>query len=353
MLSFFRVLIITFLLSPIFQAYSEVVGRLPQAVSNNAVAAAKNSKGWQIYSFNGLTKDKDWQAVSNTAMGYNVKTGESYSIITVPYSEGRLASIAVTVSGKIYLFGGYTVSAKHEEKSMADVYQFEPESQTFLLFSRMPIPVDDTVALVYKERYIYLISGWHDVGNIGTVQILDTQTKKWFFGTPYPGTPVFGHSAGIIDNQMVINDGVKVTGVKALRRQFDMSAESYLGTIDDADFTQIDWLRLPQHPGKAKYRMAAKGVKSLSQIIFVGGSDNAYNYNGIGYNKIPSEPSNQVFAWDLNNKRWIQHKPTTSATMDHRGMIELGGQLYILGGMQRHQQVSDQVLAIPLQNITQ
>lgn len=26
----------------------------------------------------------------------------------------------------------------------------------------MPVPVDDSVALVYRDRYVYLVSGWHE-----------------------------------------------------------------------------------------------------------------------------------------------------------------------------------------------
>jgi len=77
----------------------------------------------------------------------------------------------------------------------------------------MLIPVDDTVALVYQDRYIYLISGWHDVGNITDVQILDTKNKRWYFGTPFPGQPVFGHAGGIVANNIVVIDGVKVAGL--------------------------------------------------------------------------------------------------------------------------------------------
>ena len=323
--------------------YAKVVGQLHTPIANNAVAGAKTKAGWQLFSFNGLLAGKDHHAVTNLAQVYNVSSGKSELIKTVPFKNGRLASIAVTVDNMIYLFGGYTVSADHQEKSLADVYQFNPQTKEFTLFTQMPISVDDTVALVYQDRYIYLVSGWHDVGNVADVQVLDTKTKYWFYATPYPGKSVFGHGAGIVGNQMVVADGVKVAGIKNNRRQYEMSASSWLGTINPKNLTQIDWQELPKHPGKAKYRMAVAGVATQHKIIFAGGSNNPYNYNGIGYNKIPSEPSNEVFAWDLKAAKWQTLKPLATSSMDHRGLIEIDDKLYIIGGMGEKQVVTGTV----------
>jgi len=323
---------------------STEIAKLNLAVSNNSVAAAKTTSGWQLLSFNGLSKEKDWRAVTNVAMGIDLKSKKTYFIDNVPFKQGRLASIAVTVNNKVYLFGGYTVSESHAEKSMPDVYQYDPQSREFTLFSQMLIPVDDTVALVYQDRYIYLISGWHDVGNIADVQILDTQSKRWYLGTPYPGQPVFGHAAGIFDNNIVVIDGVKVAGIKQGKRQYKMSEQSFLGKIDPLDFTKIHWQALPSHPGKAKYRAASSGSEQLNSIVFAGGSDNPYNFNGIGYNGIPSKPSNEVFSWDLKNKQWKTLEPLDKPSMDHRGLLSIEGSFYLLGGMNEKQQVSDKVI---------
>ena len=54
---------------PVFEALAKEIGELPVAVSNNAVAAAKTRSGWQLFSFNGLTQNKDWRAVSNICDG--------------------------------------------------------------------------------------------------------------------------------------------------------------------------------------------------------------------------------------------------------------------------------------------
>ena len=94
-------------------------------------------------------------------------------------------------------------------------------SKAFPLFVVVQLfpPVDDTVALVYQNRYIYLVSGWHgsgiskSTGNVNLVQVFDSQQGRWFNATPFPGAPVFGHAGGIVDDQFLIVDGVKVNAV--------------------------------------------------------------------------------------------------------------------------------------------
>jgi hypothetical protein len=140
--------------------YCKDIGQLTTAVSNNAVAAAKTASGWRLYSFNGLLKGKDHKAVTNLAQQYDLSSGQSKVIEGVPFKQGRLASIAVTVKNQIYLFGGYTVSADHQEKSMADVYQFDPVDQSFNLFTQMPISVDDTVAVVDTQAPWKCVFQW-------------------------------------------------------------------------------------------------------------------------------------------------------------------------------------------------
>ena len=78
-----------------------------------------------------------------------------------------------------WLFGGYTVAADGSEESMAGVYRIRPGEPELQWVTNMPVPVEDSVLLVYQDRYIYLVSGWHDLGNVNLVQVLDTQTLTW------------------------------------------------------------------------------------------------------------------------------------------------------------------------------
>ena len=89
--------------------------------------------------------------------------------------------------------------------------------------------------------------------------------------------------------------------------------------------------------------MAAVGDRQ-SRIFFAGGSANPYNFNGIGYDGVPSEPSAEVFSYNLENSAWECRGHLPEATMDHRGLLTHEGWFYIIGGMRNGQNVTAEVL---------
>jgi hypothetical protein len=212
----------------------------------------------------------------------------------------------------------------------------------------MPIPVDDSVALPYGDRYVYLVSGWHHSGNVNLVQVYDRVEDRWFQATPWPGPAVFGHAGGIVGDTMAICDGVGIESRLDAPRRFVAIAACYIGVIDAADPGRIDWRRLPYHGGRPLYRMAATGSAARGQIVFAGGSDNPYNYDGIGYDGEPSAPSERVFAWDLDAVAWQELGALPKPSMDHRGLLETPAGFVIVGGMQAGQTVTDAVTRLEL-----
>ncbi|UUO25558.1 hypothetical protein FGD67_03880 [Colwellia sp. M166] len=77
-------------------------------------------------------------------------------------------------------------------------------------------------------------------------------------------------------------------------------------------------------------------MNSYKNLPYLGGSDNPYNYNGIGYNGKPSTPSNAIWRYNLETNTWqISH--SEKATMDHRGLLVLDGKLLTIGGMAENQ----------------
>ena len=75
------------------------------------------------------------------------------------------------------------------------------------------------------------------------------------------------------------------------------------------------------------------------QVIFAGGSVNPYNFNGIGYDGVPSEAEKSVFSYSFEKEGWIQHGELPKGTMDHRGLPYSNGWYYLVGGMQSQQSV--------------
>jgi hypothetical protein len=91
--------------------------------------------------------------------------------------------------------------------------------------------------------------------------------------------------------------------------------------------------------------MAAAGIDKLNGVLFVGGSENPYNFNGIGYDGRPSGPAAGALLFDIDTQSWTVLEFEGVATMDHRGLVPFAGQWLTVGGMTSDQQVTPSVIA--------
>jgi len=321
----------------------QTLAHLPEAVSNNAVAAAAVEGRVMAYSFAGMHAGKTWQSVTADAYACDLEAGECREMDGLPDGIGRLAAIAVTAGNQIYVFGGYTVAEDGSERSTPEVWRFDPQSGEYAQMADIPVPVDDSAALVYADRYVYLVSGWHDHDNVTAVQVFDTAEDRWFTATSWPGSPVFGHAGAILDNRLLICGGVEVVPPVSAdaRRTFELYEACWTGEINPGDLTDITW-NTASLPGAARYRSAMTGSLETGRFVIMGGAVNPYNYNGIGYDGAAAGPVSlmmQISEGDID--RLVL--PHSSATMDHRGLIEWNGGFVTLGGMTGRQTVSDEV----------
>lgn len=316
------------------------------AVTNNAVAFIESKGQPMAYSFGGLGPGKTWRDVTARAFAINLRTGRKTALPPLPDGVGRLASTAVAVRGQILIFGGYTVSSTGAEVSTPDVFSFDPARRTYTRLAPMPIPVDDTVSFVFRDRYVYLVSGWNTKANSTAVQVFDTKSGTWSRATDYPGTAVFGHAGGIVANTFVVMGGVRAERQPNGKNRYAISEEAWWGEIDAGNPLRITWVRLHAPPVHAAYRVAATGSTQLQAVVFVGGTDNPYNYDGIGYNKVPSVPTTEVFSFDVEKGFWRVHVRRKSGTMDHRGLIEWRGRFHTIGGMDQNRRVLSRVTAV-------
>ncbi|MDE2308768.1 MAG: hypothetical protein KGJ97_10830 [Xanthomonadaceae bacterium] len=307
--------------------------------------------GEQVFAFYGLGAGKTRLAIAHDVHAYDIDSGHWRKAGDIPVARGRLGSVAVTVGGRVYLFGGYSVAANGAETTTPGVLRFDPATDRFAGETTMPVPVDDTVALPWRDRWIVLVSGWHDDGNVRAVQLYDTRTKHWSRGTPWPGPPVFGHAGGLVGDSMIVCDGVTATKGADGRHRFAISNACWRGELDPRAVGRIRWSALPAHPGPPLYRAGAVGVRrtdGAASIVFAGGSARPYNYDGIGYDGLPAAPSPNVVSYDLRCNAWTEHRPLPRAGMDYRGMIAAHGRLMLFGGMRAGQAVSGEVIRFDL-----
>ena len=307
---------------------------LPAPITNNAVAALEVDGAVVVFSFLGLDSTKLWGGVTDAAYRWDVDSDAWRTIDPVP-GPGRLASTAQVVKGLVYVIGGYTVAEDGTERSVPNVDVYDPATDRWSRVADIPVPTDDAVAGVWSDSLIVLVSGWHDAGSVADVQIFDPANNRWAASTPIPGPPVFGHAGGVAGNSVVYVDGVAV--VEANPR-YALVPGVWVGRLDAGG---IEWREAVRHSGPGLYRAAGGTLDSL--VVFVGGTDNPYNYTGIGYDGVPSDPIRQVLAYAPLTGEWRPLAAPPMASMDHRNLAVAGGMLFLVGGMHAGQIVSNNV----------
>lgn len=318
---------------------------LPEPISNNAVASVVGADGIaRVYSFMGITDPRDPTTI--TARCYRLEfapyeqTLDGWErIADAPLWQGRarIAASAVAVGGRVFLIGGYTVAEDGTETTDPRLLEYLPSENTYIERARVPVEVDDTVAMAWGDRAIVLVSGWHgpDNSNTRAVQMYDLATDRWSQATPLlaPASGLFGHAGSLVGNQIVIVDGVAIKPAGDSRR-FVISDVVTVGTISPDDPTMIEWEVLEAHPGQAVYR-GAVSQGADDRLILIGGTATPYNIDGTGYDGSPAEPLDQVLVYLPSINKWYEEATTGKpATMDHRGLVALGWDRWaIIGGM--------------------
>ncbi|MFZ3341972.1 MAG: hypothetical protein WA213_13890 [Terriglobales bacterium] len=329
-------------------------GPMPAAVSNNAVATSHpGESGQRIFSFMGIGPKKTWDAITASAYELDLGTRKWTERRPVPGVAGRLAASAVATSGQVFIFGGFVLDNDGHETTLSDLNVYVPFEDRYYRGKDIPVPVDDAVVGLFRDRYIYLIGGRSKNGPVREVQIYDTEKDEWMQATPLPGTPVFGHAGAIVGDTIVYVDGAH-KNPDSKGPKYVASSECWMGKIPTskkADMTKIEWTKLPPHPGNARFRIAAgagRPEKKGGKIYFSGGTDNPYDYNGIGYDGRPSEPSAVTFAFDVKTKNWETiSENTPDAVMDSRGLaVGTDRELVMVGGMEKGQRVTAKVTVV-------
>ena len=312
---------------------------LPLPLTNHAVAAGRIGGAWQLFVMLGLDETKRWSGISRRAWAWRDGRTAWRELPVVPGAVGRLAATAQVVRGRVYLLGGYTVDSVGGERSVGAVDIYDAKRNAWTAGAPIPVPVDDAISGVYRDSLIYLVSGWHDTDNVQNVQIYDVVKHRWTVGTPIPGRGVFGHGGAMVGNRIVFIDGARRN---ATTPRYVNEPQSWLGIIQPSRSDSIDWQPLTPHPAPVRYRPAAASCGPY--VVFAGGTDNPYNYDGIGYNRVPSVPLAGVIALDTRDGSWRQLREAPTATMDHRGLIIRGDHAWIVGGMRFNQVVGTDIV---------
>jgi N-acetylneuraminic acid mutarotase len=317
---------------------------MPGAASGNAVAALKN--GIEVYSLMGVGPKKTWDDISNKMYVLRFKTGKWTAGPPVPGVAGRLGASAVGVRGQVFLFGGYTVDGQGNEYTVGDVNSFVADEHRWYRGADIPVPVDSAVIGMNHDRYIYLIGGRSKNGPVNNVQVYDAEKNVWNQGTPFPGTPVFGHAGGLADDTIVFVDGAKKN--PAAGNSYVASDECWMGKIDHKDPNKIVWSKLPPHPGSGRFGIVAGAGEHDRRILFSGGTTTPHNFKGLDYGGKLAEFSPATFVFEVHGSRWDTIvEDTFDVRADSQGILSTPLGPLILGGMLKNGAISARVLAVP------
>jgi N-acetylneuraminic acid mutarotase len=310
---------------------------LPVPLSNSAVTSVKVGGDVLIFALMGMGAKNNWDAVSNSAYALNTYYGKWSEVRQIPGAVGRVGAAAVGLREEAFLLGGFAVDAQGGETPTSDVELYDARNKKWYRVPDIPVSVADSVVGAFRDRYIYLISGWSNTGAVNAVQIYDAEKQEWLKGTPIPGEPVFGHSGAIVGETIVYIDGARKNSSDGQPR-FVTSQDCWIGKIDRKNPTQIQWTRLPNHPGTARFHIAAGGSERDGKIFFTGGSENLYNYKGLGLDGKPVEPSALTFAYNLRTSKWESiNENTPNPTLDSRAVVVTPEKLVIVGGISKGQ----------------
>ncbi|MBZ0266524.1 hypothetical protein K8I85_00075, partial [bacterium] len=313
----------------------------PMPIANNAVTTHALAGTTFVYSFLGIDSTLVPAGISHQATRLNTVSNTWELLPDVPSVKAKIAACAFTLGDSVYVVGGYAVDDNGFETTNARMDVMDPATATWGdRRANVPVRVDDMVAGTWNDTHAILVSGWSSNHNVPDVQAWEKAADTWAAATPIPDFGTFGGAGGVTGDKIVFVDGVADTGTFS----FDLVNRVLVGTINPLDPTDITWEDRGPHPGLPTYRAASWNIPGdPDRIVFCGGTDNPYNFDGQGYDGHPSEPLGQVWSYHIPSGTVVFHDDKPVPTMDHRGFPWGDGRMWIVGGMEAGQMVTDRV----------
>jgi len=317
------------------------IKNLPIRTSNQAVSEGFIKNRPYLYSFGGLDSTKLYSGIHQRSFRFDIKENTWEEISSLPDSLGKIANAASRINDTIYIVGGYHVFKDGTERSSNKIHRFDIKQNKFIQDGKsIPVPIDDHVQVVWKNKFIYIVTGWSDTENVSNVQIYDPKKNTWFKGTSVPNNHIyksFGASGTIV------GDTIYYFGGASMGKNYPIQNYLRKGVINPNDPSKISWAYEVIDSLLSGYRMASINIDNIP--YWFGGSTNTYNYNGIAYDKSGGvSPNNRILSLENGkfNLNFNENIP-----MDLRGITDIDLHTkFLIGGIGKDQKVSNQVFRL-------
>ena len=237
----------------------------------------------------------------------------------VPGVAGRLAASAVALHDQVFIFGGYVVDSQGGETTVSDLNVFVPVENRYYRGKDIPEPVDDAVVGLYRDRYIFVIGGWSTSKGaaVRNVQIYDTDKDVWMQGHTdswYTRVrPCWDHPRRhhrLRGRRLSEPERPPIPNTSH-RANAGWAGYPFRRRLTSRRFAGLNCRLIPATRAIASRPASDAQDKKATRIYFSGGTDNPYNYTGIGYNGQPAEPSPVTFAFNVHTLRLGDRSTTT------------------------------------------
>ena len=274
----------------------------------------------------------------------DLDTGKWIEKRPMPGVAGRLAASAVALHDQVFIFGGYVIDSQGGETTVPDLNVFVPLQNRYYRGKDIPVPVDDAVIGLYRDRYIFLIGGWSStVGKNGdavrNVQVYDTEKDTWTKPRPFPAPPSSATpEPSSATPSSTLTEPTKIP--TAVPNTFPPK-NAGMGKIPQERRLHKNYLdQSPRPPGNARYRIAAGAglaERKRSENLFHRRHRHSLQLQRHRLQRTPC----RAFARDLRLQRLqrrmgdsrTDNSELASPTMDHRGLLVSREGLVTVGGI--------------------
>ncbi len=323
----------------------QLLKNMPEAITNNAVSEGFINGKPYVYSFAGLDSSKKYSGIHLRSYKYDVTNKTWQQLADLPDTLGKIASAASRIKDTIYIIGGYHVFEDGHERSSNKVHRYSIKENRYLEDgATIPIAIDDQVQAIWRDKLIFVITGWSDKENMPNVQIYDPKKNSWAQGTPVPNNHTyksFGASGTIV------GDTIFYFGGASMGKHYPIQNVLRKGVINPKNPTEIEWSDTVLDSTIVGYRMAATSINNIP--YWIGGSTITYNYNPVAYNGSGGvSPSNRDLMYEDGK---FKEDFSNKFPMDLRGIAEINDSTKIIvGGIVENQQVSNKVYLLEWTN---